>query len=440
MADRFAELPIGNSNYSSVNTWKATTGGATGASVPISTDNAYTNADSVQGAAATLTVDDTAACLDTDWTGATNTPTLVVTAQLNFYNDCTFIAAMAITGLAGVSSSIAGSGTLTTNGVTVGCAYIGKGSIGAGTLILGDNLITSGFIIHNNGTLNINGQTVTCTTVTETSANARTLTLGAATINCTAWDYSGSNLTITANTATIKITGTGALTGGAADYNGADFELNGTAHTVSGTFTCTHLTRTGTAAACTVTFNSNFTCIGTLTLNGNAAGNRLTVGGTASILTCLSFAGNHVDFSTSLTLILTNAGAGGTTFAGNGQAYPHVRVEGAGAYTLTITGDNTFEKLRNDSSVAVKTILLTPTSTQTIRNLQVFSSAANVAVFQTGGAAATIKGHRGYCELNHVDLTNIVATEKYRYYAGNNSTDGGGNTNWIFTHKARPEI
>ncbi len=129
-----------------------------------------------------------------------------------------------------------------------------------------------------------------------------------------------------------------------------------------------------------------------------------------------------------------------TQVAGGGLTYNHVRVEGAGAYTLTISGNNTFEKLRNDSSVAVKTILLTPGSTQTIRNLQVFSSAANVAVFNTGGAAATIQKHRGYCELNHVDLTAIVAAEKYRYYAGNNSTDGTGNTNWIFTHKVRPEV
>ena len=287
------------------------------------------------------------------------------------------------------------------------------------------------------GALDTNGQTVTCSELLIDGASAKTLTPGASTINCTSWTYSGSALTVTANTATIKITGTGALAGGSVDYNGADFELNGTAHTVTGAFTCTNLTRTGTAAACTVTFNSEPTCIGTLTLNGNAAGNRLTVGGTASKLACLSFAGNHVDFSTPLTIVMTNAGAGATTFAGNGQTYPHVRVEGAGAYALTITGDNTFEKLRNDSSVAVKTITLTPASTQTIRRLQGFSSAANVGVLNTGGAAATIKGHRGYCELNHVNLTNIVATEKYRYYAGNNSTDGGGNTNWIFTHKAR---
>jgi len=167
---------------------------------------------------------------------------------------------------------------------------------------------------------------------------------------------------------------------------------------------------------------------GTITLNSTATTTKLNI---ASI--------NLTFDAENSTIILTSSSANAQTFAGGGLTFNHVRVEGAGAYTLTITGDNIFGKLRNDSSVAVKTILLTPTSTQTIRKLQVFSSAANVAVFQTGGAAATIQKHRGYCELNHVSLTAIVAGEKYKYYAGNNSTDGTGNTNWIFSHKARPE-
>ena len=176
-----------------------------------------------------------------------------------------------------------------------------------------------------------------------------------------------------------------------------------------------------------LSLTSTITLSNVVTLNGTTA---ITKWNMASTTGLTFIAGTS-------TIILTSSLTNAQIFAGGGLIYNHVRVEGAGAYTLTITGDNTFEKLRNDSSVAVKTILLTPTSTQTIRNLQVFSSAANVAVFNTGGAAATIQKHRGYCELNHVNLTAIVATEKYRYYAGNNSTDGGGNTNWIFTHKAR---
>uniref|UniRef100_A0A6M3IFM6 Uncharacterized protein n=2 Tax=viral metagenome TaxID=1070528 RepID=A0A6M3IFM6_9ZZZZ len=166
---------------------------------------------------------------------------------------------------------------------------------------------------------------------------------------------------------------------------------------------------------------------GTITINRTSAGSKWNFGTT----TGLTF-----DAEDS-TIIMTNSGTNAQTFSGGGLTYNHVRVEGAGAYTLTITGDNTFEKLRQDNIEAIKTIRVTPGSVQTIRNLQVFSNKIKEGVIDTGGAAATIQGHRGYCELNHVNLTSIVAGEKYKYYAGNNSTDGTGNTNWIFTHKAR---
>lgn len=430
-------------NWSDAGNWFAATDGGGGAfgSAPGVGDTARFDANSFDNNNQTVTIDANSSCLDMTWTGATNTPTVAFsTNRLSAYGAVTFIAAMVTSGGDASGDGLyfrgAGATSLTTNGLTLSNRVVVSDTH---TCTLQDEL-TCNSVFHAGATLDTNGQTVNCGEFSPSGVDARTLTMGASVINCTEWDAEVvTNLTITANTATINVTGTGAVTLGAADYDGADFNLNGTAHTVTGEGTgIVHFTRTGTAAACTVTFNSNLIVDGTLTLNGNAVGNRLTVGGTAATLTCLSFAGNHVDFSTPVTLILTNAGAGATTFAGNGQTYPHTRVEGAGAYTLTITGDNTFEKYRPDCTEAVKTTLLTPTSTQTIRNLQVFSSAANVAVFQTGGAAATIKGHRGYCELNHVSLTAIVATEKYRYYAGDNSTDGTGNTNWIFTRKVRP--
>ena len=414
-------------------------GGGSHGAAPGADDNAIFDLNSFDNPAQTVTIDANSTCLNMTWTGATNTPTLATaTNRLDYYGDVTLITAMSVTGTTGrFNAASNGAQSFTSNGCPLGCKFMS--ATADPTVTLADDLVVTNtaadsifFVV---GTLVTGGNTITDSGQIDVSGG--TITPSSSTINCTAW-LAIATTTITANTATINVTGTGAVALGTANWNGADFNLNGTAHTVTGTGTgIVHFTRTGTAAACTVTFNSDLVVDGTLTLNGNAVGNRLTVGGTANILTCLSFAGNHVDFSTPLTLILTNAGAGATTFAGNGQTYPHVRQEGAGAYALTISGNNTFAKFRNDSSAAVKTTTITPASTQTIRNLQVFSSAANVAVFNTGGAAATIQKHRGYCELNHVNLTSIVATEKYRYYAGNNSTDGTGNTNWIFTHKAR---
>jgi hypothetical protein len=134
------------------------------------------------------------------------------------------------------------------------------------------------------------------------------------------------------------------------------------------------------------------------------------------------------------TIILTNSGTNAQTFAGGGLTYNNVTVQGAGAYALTITGDNTFKTLINDSSVAVKTITGTAGSVQTIRNLLWFSSPSKVAVFNSTGAAWTVTGNSGYCEGDYVSLTNVVAGYPNMYFAGNHSTDGTGNTNWIFSN------
>ena len=40
----------------------------------------------------------------------------------------------------------------------------------------------------------------------------------------------------------------------------------------------------------------------------------------------------------------------------------------------------------------------------------------------------------GILSWDYVNLTNIPASGTSKFYAGVNSTDGGGNTNWIFTN------
>jgi len=268
MADRFAELAVGNNNWSSVNTWKATTDGATGASVPTSADNVYVNADSVQGAGATLTVDAVASCLDMDWTGATNTPTLAGASGVNIYGSLTFIAGMSVTASGLWDFKSVGAATITTAGQSVPFRYY---FTGAGPFTLQDTLTTTnGDFQLVTGTLDINGQTINIKSMTLTAAGVRTLTLGAATVNCTAWAYTGTNLTVTANTATINISGTGALAGGDVDYNGADFNLNGSAHTLSGDFTCINLTLpAATTQTITLTAGEVIRCT-VATLDGDA--------------------------------------------------------------------------------------------------------------------------------------------------------------------------
>jgi len=139
------------------------------------------------------------------------------------------------------------------------------------------------------------------------------------------------------------------------------------------------------------------------------------------------------------TIILTSSGATGHSFVGAGLTYNNVTVTGAGNYALTITGNNTFNVFTLDRSVAAKTITLTAAATQIIRNLQILGYNKNVITI-SAAATSTIQGNTGYFEGDYLALTNVVATNKYLYFAGDHSTDNGGNTNWIFRHKVRQQL
>ncbi|MDP2728995.1 MAG: hypothetical protein Q8O55_00705 [Dehalococcoidales bacterium] len=230
MASRY--WVAGSGNWSdNTNHWSASSGGAAGASKPTSADAVLFDASSFSGAGQTVTVDETSSCLSMDWTGATNSPTLAYNAALSFYGNVTFITAMNITGSGDFISAGAGN-TLTMAGQDLTNRLL----VNSGVLTLLDTFLSSGFgdVTMNGGTLDTNGQTVTTRNFVLQGATGKTLTMGASTINCAAWNYSGTNLTLTANTATINVSGTGAGAFGNVNYNGATFNFNGTAHTLSG--------------------------------------------------------------------------------------------------------------------------------------------------------------------------------------------------------------
>ncbi len=227
-------------NWNTVNSWSATSGGAVTASVPTSADNVYFNANSFTAGSQVLTVDASANCKVMDWTGATNTPTLTGTGQdIIPHGNTIFVTGMTITGTLRLNFWVSGTCNFTSAGRT-GFAII---VINNSNITLLDDLnIGSTKTIQlycNSGavTLNTNGQTVTCGIFyAGENTEAKTLTLGASTINCTSWQYTGSNLTVTANTSTINVSGTGAFAGGAiTTYNIVN--LNGSAHTLSGSNT-----------------------------------------------------------------------------------------------------------------------------------------------------------------------------------------------------------
>ncbi len=243
----------------SVNSWSATSGGAVTASVPTSADNVYFNANSFTAGSQVLTVNAAVSCLDMDWTGTTNNPTLALTTNsIYYYGNVVFILAMFFTASGGASfrAYSTGAQSLRTNGLTLGSIFTGIETSGC-ILTLLDTLSVVGTFFTKNGTTLLTGNNaISCTIFDQSNAGTRTVTLGASTINCTAWDYTGSDLILTANTATINVSGTGAFAGGGiTTYN--DVNFSGSSHTLSGVNTFHNIGFSG--SDCTLTLSNNQT-------------------------------------------------------------------------------------------------------------------------------------------------------------------------------------
>lgn len=240
MADRF--WVGGTGNWSdNTNHWSATSGGSPGASKPTSADNVYFDENSFTAAGQSVTVDETANCLDMDWTGATNTPTWAGISRLNVYGNFKLINAMTrtYTGTLYFSATAPGK-TITMNGKTLGGrVYIADYG---GGYTLQDDFITSETIYHNWGILDTNSKAVSCYTFNGNYTNERTLTLGASTVTCSnAFFLNTTGLTFDAGTSTIIMTGNSVgFYGGGLTYNNVRF--SGTPTTVSGDNTFNTLT------------------------------------------------------------------------------------------------------------------------------------------------------------------------------------------------------
>jgi hypothetical protein len=269
-------------NWSSHNSWSATSGGACTATEPDSGLDANFDANSFTAASQILTVDVNASTLNMDWTGALNIPTLTHTNTLNIYGNTVFIAAMVMTDSA-AAIVLRGSGmTLTMNTLQMKATlYIGiAASVADITLVDALTMGTGRELAVSNGTLDSGNQTLTLNTISDAaSTTTKTITLGTSTVNCSAWNFTGTGaLTMTDAAYTINVSGTGAFSGNGASYRTVN--LNGTAHTVSGSNAFVNLTRNGTATktdTLTLTSGTTQTVTGTCALIGSSAINRLLV-------------------------------------------------------------------------------------------------------------------------------------------------------------------
>jgi hypothetical protein len=318
---------VGNTgNWSDTAHWSASSGGASGASVPDSTQDVFFDANSITSGSRTVTVDANASCLSMNWTGVLNTPTFAGSAArtLTIYGSLTFVSGMNVT-YAGmvVFASVATGRTITTAGKSFpnnsGASFITFSGVG-GAWTLQDNwtMPNSSTLSVTNGTLNMNGKTVSCGSLSSTGTGIRSITMGAAALNLNTNSITfESGLTFDCGTSTITflaasqqavlscpsttfydVTYSPSLT-----TNPNTFSI-GTSGQVGKTFTFHNLTYVGDARLFNglLIYSGNTVVVtGTLTVTGNSAINRIIVygtpEGTSSTITAAAVSLTNVDFT-----------------------------------------------------------------------------------------------------------------------------------------------
>lgn len=327
MPDRYW-VAGGTGNYNSTTNWSATSGGASGASVPTSADNVFFNASSGAG-----------------------------TATINVASNCANL------NLTGFTGTLAFTNTLQVNGTVLNLGTGGYTVTGASQLLL-----ATAMTVTSNGT-NYQGNIYFAANVTYTLADNLTI-LG--TLSITA----GGNQTVNGNSifisSNLTSVGNGTTSGTTA------FVFNGTgtwSHTSTGVIR--NNTTINTAGTLTIGTNIYYNT-GTLTYT---AGTVVTTGSTLNISVATTLNTNGITWnnittsftgaitlSSNLTLTGTLSLTSGTlsfTLGGNSLVSTNANLSLAGA-TFTMPANQTFKSLTTSGIPAINTNTLTLTENLTI--------------------------------------------------------------------------
>lgn len=202
MADRFW---TGTGNWSNTANWSSSSGGAGGASVPTTTDNAIFDAASGSG---TCTVDATANCQDLTLTGFTGTLT-GSSFQINAYGNVTFSPSTGTFSLTQLVVMRVPSGTveLKPNGQTFtapgGVSFFG--STGSLIKLMGDLTLPGSFTVTS-GQVDCNDFNVTSTLFAANTAQMVWMRSGLFTITSSGNAFIAASAALTCGTSTIRLT------------------------------------------------------------------------------------------------------------------------------------------------------------------------------------------------------------------------------------------
>lgn len=132
------------------------------------------------------------------------------------------------------------------------------------------------------------------------------------------------------------------------------------------------------------------------------------------------------------TILFSDTSASSKTFSGGGLTFNRLSLTGGGSGAVIIIGSNTFGDLFQIID-GTKTIQFTAGTTTTFTGGTSFGNGSNVITISSVTAAThTVTKASGIIRGNYLSLTNSIAAGGAAWYAGESSTNGGGNTGWIF--------
>ena len=316
MADRYWVGGTGTWNSSSQSNWSASSGGASGASVPTGSDNVFFDANSNVGTGAfTVTMANSPrVCADFTASGLDGTMTLAGTGiGLTVFNNLDFPATNFTCSYTGTTTfATTNTGRTVTARVAFGGNVTFDGVGGSWTLGFALN-IGANTITVTNGTFDTSSSgnyAVTCGSFSSNNSNTRTINLNASTVSVNFSDFNlsttGTGLTFNGGTSQINLDGTSLsnFAGGGKTFYNVAFTINtNNSVTISGANIFNNLSVTGrtTIGRSQFLISANQTINGTLTVSaGTASAYRTEIYsstfGTSRTFTCAAVSLTDVDF------------------------------------------------------------------------------------------------------------------------------------------------
>lgn len=222
-------------NWSSTSMWSASSGGSSGASVPLPQDNVYLNASSGAG---TYALDMPRVCKNLTCTGFTRT--LSFNIGISIYGSITLGSEMTVSANAGISVRGRGSHTIVSAGQGIAGTSGFDISAPGGTYTLADAFFVSGNIANGvvqltAGTFDSAGYNVAATYFSTSGSIPRSLIMGSSTWSLIRtsgfWSVTGTSLTISAASSTIIVSGS---TANLRTFGGGGYKYGTLTYTVSG--------------------------------------------------------------------------------------------------------------------------------------------------------------------------------------------------------------